>query len=290
MVGRRGFEPLTFSVSGRRAPAAPTARDDESLPDSIRSGGHLDKLADGQVPFRYGRRRRESNPCTGLCRPLPKPLGHSATVAARPAPDKAAARRLAMDSENRGLVLRCSASPSGRRDSNPRPSPWQGDALPTEPRPHASQLADRRRERARRANRTVADPGRRANSGAVEGPACVASRVRTLRIVSRSAGNVRLATLAFCCAGHDAPLLRRQRRPQDRGPEEGNPIPMRTPMRAPAPGPTPGPTGARVPRPAHAPAPAPIQIPAPAPAPGPARAGVPARMRGPMPGPVGGTR
>ena len=32
-VGRRGFEPLTFSVSGRRAPAAPTARDDESLPD-----------------------------------------------------------------------------------------------------------------------------------------------------------------------------------------------------------------------------------------------------------------
>src|ERR1700722_11523411 len=24
------------------------------------------------------RRRRESNPCTGLCRPLPKPLGHSA--------------------------------------------------------------------------------------------------------------------------------------------------------------------------------------------------------------------
>ena len=25
---------------------------------------------------------------------------------------------------------------SGRRDSNPRPSPWQGDALPTEPRPH----------------------------------------------------------------------------------------------------------------------------------------------------------
>ena len=28
-------------------------------------------------------------------------------------------------------------SPSGRRDSNPRPSPWQGDALPTEPRPRS---------------------------------------------------------------------------------------------------------------------------------------------------------
>ena len=34
LVGRTGFEPVTFSVSGRRAPAAPTARDDESLPDS----------------------------------------------------------------------------------------------------------------------------------------------------------------------------------------------------------------------------------------------------------------
>src|SRR6266508_4546762 len=29
------------------------------------------------------------------------------------------------------------ASWSGRRDSNPRPPPWQGGALPTEPRPHA---------------------------------------------------------------------------------------------------------------------------------------------------------
>jgi hypothetical protein len=217
LVGGTGFEPVTFSVSGRRAPAAPTARDDASLPDLRDAPAAITTswLEGCQVPFRYRRRRRESNPCTGLCRPLPKPLGHSATEAARPTPDEAAARRLAMDSENRGLALRCSASPSGRRDSNPRPSPWQGDALPTEPRPHASQLAGRRRERARRANRTVADPGRRANSGAVEGPACVASRVRILRIVSRLAGNVRLATLAFCCAGHEASLLRRQRRPQD---------------------------------------------------------------------------
>ena len=53
---------------------------------------------------KYLRRRRESNPCTGLCRPLPKPLGHSATEAARPTSDEAAASRLAMDSENRGLA------------------------------------------------------------------------------------------------------------------------------------------------------------------------------------------
>jgi hypothetical protein len=39
---------------------------------------------------------------------------------------------------------RCSSKPltcgnwSGRRDSNPRPPPWQGGALPAEPRPHAS--------------------------------------------------------------------------------------------------------------------------------------------------------
>ncbi len=31
--------------------------------------------------------------------------------------------------------------PSGRRDSNSRPSPWQGDALPTEPRPRAFRSA-----------------------------------------------------------------------------------------------------------------------------------------------------
>jgi hypothetical protein len=34
---------------------------------------------DGSVTM--WRRRRESNPCTGLCRPLPKPLGHSAAGA-----------------------------------------------------------------------------------------------------------------------------------------------------------------------------------------------------------------
>src|SRR5690349_3265060 len=32
-------------------------------------------------------------------------------------------------------LLKAIAIWSGRRDSNPRPSPWQGDALPTEPRP-----------------------------------------------------------------------------------------------------------------------------------------------------------
>src|SRR6266576_1376871 len=43
LVGRTGFEPVTFSVSGRRAPAAPTARDDESLPDSGSAGVHHDE-------------------------------------------------------------------------------------------------------------------------------------------------------------------------------------------------------------------------------------------------------
>src|ERR1700722_18336218 len=38
----------------------------------------------------------------------------------------------------RRQLCRRAAPPSGRRDSNPRPSPWQGDALPAEPRPHAS--------------------------------------------------------------------------------------------------------------------------------------------------------
>ena len=58
------------------------------------------------------------------------------------------------------------APPSGRRDSNPRPSPWQGDALPTEPRPRTR---PKWRGQASPAetdvrSRTLADPGRRANS------------------------------------------------------------------------------------------------------------------------------
>ena len=128
-----------------------------------------------------------------------------------------------------GWPLRCSASPSGRRDSNPRPSPWQGDALPTEPRPHASHPTGRRRERARRANRTVADPGRRANSGSVK------SRFAQPRIVSCSAGNVWLGTLTFLAPATDAA-----------GPaavQKGIPDPMRTPMPGPTRAPAPGPVG-----------------------------------------------
>src|ERR1700734_2234973 len=37
--------------------------------------------------------------------------------------------------------MTASGTSSGRRDSNPRPSPWQGDALPAEPRPHASRIS-----------------------------------------------------------------------------------------------------------------------------------------------------
>jgi hypothetical protein len=59
---------------------------------------------------RSERRHPESNRGTGFCRPLPN---HSAMPPAAP-----------LYPANRGQ--------SGRRDSNPRPSPWQGDALPTE--------------------------------------------------------------------------------------------------------------------------------------------------------------
>ena len=58
--------------------------------------------------------RRDLNPCRRLCRPLPR---LSATPPSRPS-------------------TTVKASPSGRRDSNPRPSPWQGDALPAALRPH----------------------------------------------------------------------------------------------------------------------------------------------------------
>src|SRR5262249_4883751 len=57
--------------------------------DSVHKTGLLGRPADdckdlaGVLPAQkgYKRRRRESNPCTGLCRPLPKPLGHSAAGA-----------------------------------------------------------------------------------------------------------------------------------------------------------------------------------------------------------------
>ncbi len=63
--------------------------------------------------------RRDSNPCARICSPLPR---LSATPPVRTGLAAAGTR----------------PTPSGRRDSNPRPSPWQGDALPTEPRPRAT--------------------------------------------------------------------------------------------------------------------------------------------------------
>jgi hypothetical protein len=90
-VGDTGFEPVTSSVSRKRATTAPIA------------------------PIQtFARWRRDLNPCTRLCRPLPRlsatPPRLSPRVPWRPS--------------------------SGRRDSNPRPSPWQGDALPAALRPH----------------------------------------------------------------------------------------------------------------------------------------------------------
>jgi hypothetical protein len=61
-------------------------------------------------------------------------------------------------------TCRIAAPPSGRRDSNPRPSPWQGDALPTEPRPRSGPGTGPTGS-LRRAYGTVADPGAHANSG-----------------------------------------------------------------------------------------------------------------------------
>jgi hypothetical protein len=93
MVGDTGFEPVTSSVSRKRAPTAPIAR-----------GG-------------CGNRTRVqgfAGPC--LC--------HSANP---PVP-------------LRGRPGGRAAAASGRRGSNPRPSPWQGDALPTALRPRASGL------------------------------------------------------------------------------------------------------------------------------------------------------
>ncbi len=94
LVGATGFEPVTSAVSRQRSAAELSARDGHCIPP---------------------RRRRESNPGRGFCRPLPH---HSATS---PRPQSA------MGGRNRPS--------SGRPDSNRRPQPWQGCALPAELRP-----------------------------------------------------------------------------------------------------------------------------------------------------------
>ena len=97
-MGDSGFEPLTSSASRKRSP-----------PELIALNG----------PFASSKRRHpESNRGTGFCRPLPN---HSAMSPVR--------RALKVPAAPPAPPAR---GQSGRRDSNPRPSPWQGDALPAE--------------------------------------------------------------------------------------------------------------------------------------------------------------
>ena len=110
-VGDTGFEPVTSSVSRKRATTAPIA------PSVKRGGDGIRTRVDGFA---------------GRC------------LASRP-----------LHQKPRGLS-------SGRRDSNPRPSPWQGDALPAAPHPHCfpdhSALSGLR-------ERTLADAERRTQIG-----------------------------------------------------------------------------------------------------------------------------
>ena len=121
-VGDTGLEPVTSSVSRKRASQpAPIARGRAVLL-SCRSVVLLAVRIS-----RVARWRRDLNPCTRLCRPLPR-------LSATP-PQQAV-----------GPVS------SGRRDSNPRPSPWQGDALPAALRPRSGPPARRS------GSPTIADP------------------------------------------------------------------------------------------------------------------------------------
>ncbi len=104
MVGDTGIEPVASSVSGKRAPAAPIAH--VGGDDRNRTG---DKGFAGPCLTAWPRRRHSSR-------------AQSPFVKKKPPPRRATASHLRW---------------SGRRDSNPRPQPWQGCALPTEPLPHA---------------------------------------------------------------------------------------------------------------------------------------------------------
>ena len=65
----------------------------------------------GVYPVRGWRRRGESNPCTGLCRPLPEPLGHVAVAGSKPADEPTTYWPLpAPDSVRSGIVDRWSTT------------------------------------------------------------------------------------------------------------------------------------------------------------------------------------
>src|SRR5580692_3198296 len=130
LVGGTGIEPVTSSVSGKRSPAELSARRGGSGNRTRVQGFAGPCLSHSAIP------------------PQADPLG------AGPVPKSRADRRHAR---------RLPAPPSGRRDSNPRPSPWQGDALPAALRPLATGPTPPRRPTPG-AFRTVADPARRANS------------------------------------------------------------------------------------------------------------------------------
>ena len=102
-----------LAVCGRKPPSVTHRHQDQNL--GFTSGFKvINQLLPTTANCFKKRWRRESNPCARLCRPLPH---HSATPP-------------------QGLMPL--APSSGRRDSNPRPSPWQGDALPTALRPRAT--------------------------------------------------------------------------------------------------------------------------------------------------------
>src|SRR6478609_10350168 len=99
LVGDTGIEPVTSSVSGKRSPA------------------ELIALHHSDREWPYCEVGTGFEPVYTALQAVASPLGHPTAEATQ---------------------VTAWTSSSGRRDSNPRPSPWQGDALPTALRPLAS--------------------------------------------------------------------------------------------------------------------------------------------------------
>ena len=97
MVGDTGIEPVTPSVSGKCSPA-------ELITRGVKLWTTCRPNWNREVGTGF-------EPVYTALQAVASPLGHPTE-----------------------MELRCTSS--GRRDSNPRPSPWQGDALPTALRPH----------------------------------------------------------------------------------------------------------------------------------------------------------
>ena len=120
----REESPRPLTVFTSHAPATESRKTHKGLLDSRRPLHHLSRCPLSR------RRRWDLNPRMGVLQTPALPLGYvakrSCQLSALSGQPEPPASQVRLRADSCGLT----ASESGRWDSNPRPSPWQGDVLP----------------------------------------------------------------------------------------------------------------------------------------------------------------